>query len=81
MEARLDFMTTIVMDGLVILTAVLVRAGLLWVLAQVVPAETRNWSIALLEWIADIGMVAASATFTVFDLTKRVREAFRAVFR
>lgn len=79
-EARVDFILTIVLDGAVILSAIVVRAGLLWVLGRLAPPETRNWAIAGLEWIADIGMVAVSATFTVFDLLKRVREAYASVF-
>lgn len=75
--ARLEFVVTIVLDAGVIIVALLARAGVLWVLKQVVPAETHSWAIQLLEFIGDIGIVGAAAVFTTFDLLKRVLQAWR----
>jgi hypothetical protein len=69
---RLDLIATILLDGLVILTAVVVRIILLRVLDEYAPPNTHTTAIKLLEWVCDIGMVGTAVVFTVFDLLKRV---------
>lgn len=74
---RFEFVVTLVLDAVVIVVALLARAAVLWVLKRVVPAETHSWAIQLLEFISDIGIVGAATVFTVFDLLKRLIQAYR----
>lgn len=69
---RIEFIVTIVLDTLVILTAIGGRALVLWALHWLAPPETGTWAIHALEWITDVLLVAGAAIFAVFDIGKRV---------
>jgi hypothetical protein len=74
---RWEFAVTILLDGVVILTAIVVRAVLLMVLHKLIPEDREGWAIKRLEWIIDVGMVSAAVIFTVFDLLKRLLRGYR----
>lgn len=43
--------------------------------------EQQSWALRKLEWIGDVGIVALALIFTIFDLTKRVIIAGKALVK
>ena len=78
---HLEFVVTIVLDGAVIIAAILVRWGIVALLRYTTPADTHTWAVRALEWIADVGVVTAAGTFAAFDLVKRVLQSWRRLRR
>ncbi len=74
---KLDLVATILLDGLILLVAILTRAGLLWVVARFSPREPHSWVLTALEWILDVGLVGTAVVHVVFDLAKRIRNSYR----
>lgn len=69
---RLELIGAIVYGGLLIAVAILVRAGLLWLLAQIGSPGTRNWAIVFLEFVSDVGMVFAAGAYTLVDIARHL---------
>ncbi|MEX1185336.1 MAG: hypothetical protein WEA80_01945 [Gemmatimonadaceae bacterium] len=69
---RLEFIFTIIWDGLVLLVAIVVRAGLLSVLSRMPEPVTQDWGIRVLSLLSDLFLVAGAGVFAIFDLGKRI---------
>lgn len=69
---RREFIYTIAWDTLVVATAMIGRAGLLWLESRFAAALQADWGIRALEWVASRAMVGLAITFALFDLLKRV---------
>lgn len=69
---RLEFIFTIIWDGVVLLVAIVVRAGLLWVLGEMPEPVTQDWGIRILSLLSDLFLVAGAGVFAIFDLGKRI---------
>lgn len=69
---RREFIFTIAWDTLVVASAMIGRASILWLHARFPAALQADWGIRALEWVAAKGMVGLAITFAVFDLLKRV---------
>lgn len=68
---QLDLVSTLILDGIVIAVAVLIRSGLLILLEEWAPEGARNWAITALEIVTDTGLVGIAFLYTAFDLLKR----------
>lgn len=79
-SVRLEIVVTILLDGLILAVAIIVRGFLLWLIARLMPAD-HTWAIHSLELVLDFGMLGSVLVFTVFDLAKRARNAIDAFQR
>ena len=73
---RAEIALTLVIDGALILLAVLVRAALLWGLRWLTASDSLEWSIRIVEWVLNFGIVGTVVIVTGFDLLKRVRNGY-----
>jgi hypothetical protein len=71
MNGHMDLVSTMVMDTGLIVMAIACRALLLWALERLTSGHA-SWAVRTLEVIADIGMLATAALYTVSDLIKRL---------
>lgn len=74
---RVELITTGAMDALFIACMVVARGLLLRLFDYMIPGE-RSGTILLrvLEVVLDLGLVGSALAVTLFDLAKRVRNAF-----
>lgn len=75
--SRLEVVYTILMDGLMIAVAIGVRAGILWLMRLLLPADEPSWAIVIAEAVVDFGFVTTVLLLTVFDLLKRLFVGWR----
>jgi glucan phosphoethanolaminetransferase (alkaline phosphatase superfamily) len=73
---RAEVAATVMIDGVLLLLVVGLRAILLWPLHWFGPAETMAWSVRLVEILLDFGLVGTVIVMTVFDFAKRMRNAY-----
>lgn len=73
---RAEIALTIVIDGALILLAVLVRSALLWGLHLFAAPDSLDWSLRIVEWVLNFGIVGTVTIFTGFDLLKRIRSGY-----
>src|SRR4051794_24979254 len=75
---KLDLVTTLVLDAIVIVVAYAVRAGLMYALAWVVPeSERTHWSLIFLDLLADVAVVGTAVLYTLGDFSRRVLRVWR----
>lgn len=72
---RIEVVLTILLDGLIVAVAILVRAFLLWLATALLPTGGQTWAIQGLELVLDFGMLGMALVFTVFDIAKRAKNA------
>jgi hypothetical protein len=75
---RAEIAITIVLDGGLLLVAIGVRAILLSGLHWLAPDDAMDWSLKIVEWVLNFGLVGTVIIFTGFDLLKRIRNGYRA---
>ena len=68
---------SILLDTLVIVTAIGSRWVLLNMFQRLVPSEQHTFAFAWLERISDYGLVLTALVFTVFDLLKVIVRSFK----
>lgn len=76
-SSRVELLLTLVIDGILLVLAVLARAGFMWILHLLPDAVLAAWPIVILEFILDFGLVGTAGVITLFDLAKRIRNAYR----
>jgi hypothetical protein len=75
---RAEMGMTIILDGSLLLLAVAVRAILLAALHWFAAPDAMDWSLRIVEWVLNFGLVGTVIIFTGFDLLKRIRNGYRA---
>ena len=74
---RVELIATGGMDALFIASMVVARGLLLRLFDFMLPAgRSASVFLRLLEFVLDVGLVGSALAVTVFDLAKRVRNAF-----
>ena len=71
-----ELLVTIAMDTAVLLGVVFARMYLLRALALLGP-QNHGWALTLVEKIFDFGLVGTVLVITVFDLLKRIWQAWK----
>jgi len=74
---RFELLLTLVLDSLFVAAAIVSRGLLLRLFQLMVPAgDSGSIYLKALHFVINIVLVAAAVIITVFDLTKRVRNAW-----
>lgn len=69
---RADMFASVLMDGALIASAIIVRYLTLLAFNQFTPDHAGTIWIEALEKITDIGIISTAALYTFFDLLKRI---------
>lgn len=81
MRDRGSAIFTLLLDTLVILTAVVGRWLIIAVIDWASPIEQRSFVVTSLEKISDYGIVLTAVVFAVFDLAKVIVRAYKSFAR
>lgn len=75
-QPRLEVIVTILLDTGVIVTALVCRGLALRAYKFGTEGGNLPWHIRTLEYVLDYGVVASATAFVMFDLAKRVKNAW-----
>jgi hypothetical protein len=80
-KERLGVVSTLLLDTLIAITAVVVRWLLLKLIGWLSPEAERGFAVTWLERVTDVGLVATAVIFFIFDLAKIVVRSYQSLRR